>query len=52
MKYKIKVNNETVKEYRYELQAIIYCFLNGYISTGRGWYFLDDRVKIEVSNDD
>lgn len=47
MTYKVLVNNTVVKEYPTELQALIYCFTNGYVSTGRGWYFLDDRVKIE-----
>lgn len=44
--YQVTVNNTIVKEYPFKLQAIIYCFLNGYVTSGRGWYFLDDRVKI------
>ena len=51
MTYQVIVNNQTVKEYPYKIQAIVYCFLNGYVNTGRGWYFLDGRVNIEVSND-
>lgn len=47
MIYKVVVHNNVVKEYPTELQAIIYCLMNGYINTGYGWYFLDDRVKIE-----
>ena len=42
----ILVDGEVVKEYIYELQAITYCFMNGYISRGRGYYFLNTRVKI------
>lgn len=48
--YIIKVNDVVVKKYQYEMQVITYCLLNGYINTGRGWYFLDDRVKIEVQS--
>lgn len=47
MSYKVLVRNTVVKEYPTELQALIYCFMHGYVSTGHGWYFLDDRVKIE-----
>lgn len=49
--YQVTVNNTIVKEYPFKLQAIIYCFLNGYVTSGRGWYFLNERVKIkEVEN--
>lgn len=51
--YNIYVNNQLVKSYKYEIQAVTYCFMKGYISSGgydfyNGWYyFLDERVKIE-----
>jgi hypothetical protein len=51
--YQVIVNNKVVKTYPFKIQAIIYCFMNGYVTIGRGWYFLDDRVKIsecEVNN--
>ena len=35
-----------VKTYPYKIQAITYCFLNGYVTSGRGWYFLNEKVKI------
>ena len=44
--YRIYVNDVLVKEYPYELQAITYCFLSGYVSRGRGWYFLNPKVKV------
>jgi hypothetical protein len=50
--YQVKVRDEVVKTYPFKLQAIIYCFLNGYVTSGRGWYFLNPYVKInEVEND-
>lgn len=42
-----KENMGLVKTYPFKIQAIIWCFLNGYVNSGRGWYFLDDRVKIQ-----
>lgn len=44
--YQVIVNNKVVKTYQFMLQAITYCFMNGYVSSGRGWYFLNDKVKI------
>lgn len=44
--YQVIVNNKVVKTYPFKLQAIIYCFLNGYVTSGRGWYFLNPDVKI------
>lgn len=44
--YQVVVNNKVVKTYPFKIQAIIYCFMNGYVTSGRGWYFLDDSVKI------
>lgn len=48
--YQVIVNNKVVKTYQFMLQAITYCFMNGYVSSGRGWYFLDERVKIREVN--
>lgn len=41
-----------VKTYPFKLQAVIYCFLNGYVTSGRGWYFLNPRVEIREVNDE
>lgn len=50
--YQVIANNQLVKTYPFKLQAIIYCFLNGYVTSGRGWYFLNEKVKIkEVENE-
>lgn len=49
LKYHVIVNGKRIKKYDYELQALTYCLLNGYINTGKGFNFLDDRVKIEVT---
>lgn len=45
--YVVYVKNVEVKRYPYKIQAIVYCFLNGYVSSGRGLYFLhpDARIK-------
>lgn len=48
--YQVTVNNTPVKTYPYKIQAIVYCFMNGYVTSGRGWYFLDERVKIREVN--
>ena len=51
-KYNVYVNNTLVKSYPFKIQAIIYCYMNGYVSEGghdfnNGRYiFLDERVKI------
>lgn len=52
--YNVIVNNTIVKTYPYKIQAIIYCFLKGYVYSGYDeWHsynyvqVLDDRVKIE-----
>lgn len=52
-KYNVYINDTVVKSYPFKIQAIIYCYMNGYVSQGgydfdNGWYtFLDERVKIE-----
>ena len=39
--------SRVVKEYPYRLQALMYCWLHGYVNVGRGRYWLDtDRVQI------
>ena len=35
------------KTYPYKIQAIIYCFLKGYVYTGRGSFFLAPNVEIK-----
>lgn len=49
-KYNVYVNNKLVKIYKYQIQAVIYCFLKGYVSTGRGLYFLNPKVEIKITN--
>ena len=40
-----------VKRYPFEIQAVIWCFMNKFINSGSGYYFLDPRVEIkEVNN--
>ena len=48
--YNVYVNNKLVKIYKYQIQAVIYCFLKGYVSTGRGLYFLNPKVEIKITN--
>ena len=59
--YKVYVNEVLVKEYRYWVQAVTYCLMNGFVYTGSGtdeWNFgysitsLDPRVKIVKEEDD
>lgn len=41
-----------VKRYPFKIQAIVWCFMNKFINSGSGYYFLDSRVEIkEVKND-
>ena len=49
-KYNVYVNNKLVKIYKYQIQAVIYCFLNGYVTSGRGLYFLNPKVEIKITN--
>lgn len=34
------------KSYSHKSQAVIWCFLNNFVSSGRGCYFLDERIEI------
>lgn len=51
-RYNIYVNNTFVKSYPFKIQAIIYCYLKGYVYEGgcdfdNNWYrVLDPKVKI------
>lgn len=52
--YKVIVNGKTVKEYPFKIQAVIYCFLNGYVYEGYDEWnsykylrVLDNRIRIE-----
>ena len=50
--YSVYVNNTKVKSYPFKIQAIIYCYMHGYVNSGgydmdNNWYyFYDDRVKV------
>ena len=52
MYHNVYVNNTKVKSYPFKIQAVIYCYMNGYVNEGghdfdNGWYiFLDDKVKV------
>ena len=46
-KYIVYVKGFAEKEYKYKIQAIIYCFLNGYIFTDGRNHFLHQDVEIE-----
>lgn len=49
--YNVYVNNKLVKIYKYQIQAVIYCFLNGYVTSGRGLYFLNPKVEIKINKE-
>lgn len=50
--YEILLNNVKVKTYEYELQAITWCFMNGFIASGgydfdnNKYYFLNPNIKV------
>ena len=50
--YQVILNNNVIKSYPYKIQAVIWCFLNGYVYSGgydfdnKRYYFLDDSIKI------
>ena len=51
--FQIIRNNKIVKEYPYRIQAVIYCFLAGWVSSGtddwtnQAHTFLDPNVSIK-----
>lgn len=54
-KWVVRVDNKIVKEYPYKWQAVMYCYLNGYVYSGiNEWnnfkeiVCLDNRVEIEL----
>ncbi len=49
--YNVYVNNELKKSYKYKIQAVTYCFLNGYVTSGRGLYFLNPKVEIKINKE-
>ena len=50
--YNVYVNNTKVKSYPFKIQAVIYCYMKGYVWEGgcvfdNGWYiFLDEKVRV------
>lgn len=54
--WQVIVNNTVVKEYKHEVQAVMYCYMNGYVYSGiddwtnRFHVCLDERVKIVHKN--
>lgn len=38
------------KSYPHKLQAVIWCFLNNFVSSGRGCYFLDENIDSYYMN--
>lgn len=44
--WQILFKNMLVKEYPTQEQCIIWCYLNGYVYTGRGINTLDERFRI------
>lgn len=47
VQYVVYVNDTVVKKYSYKIQAVIYCFLHGYVFTGGRYHFLHPDVRIE-----
>jgi len=44
--YNIIINNKIIKSYLFKIQVVIWLILNGHVSTGRGYYFLDSKINI------
>lgn len=53
MIYEIWHHNKILKTYYFKIQAIIWCYLNGFVNYGRNEYWLDENIKIKElkSND-
>ena len=48
MVYEIWYNDKTLlKTYPIKFQAIIWLFMNGFVSSGKRMYFLDPCIKIK-----
>lgn len=52
MKYQIVVDGEVVKEYEHKLQALAWCFINGYAYEGEGHRWIIGAEIREVENED
>ena len=56
--YNVYVNNVKVKSYPFKIQAVVYCYMNGYVFEGGhdfddNWYVtLHDRVQIRKEDND
>lgn len=56
--YNVYVNNVKVKSYPFKIQAVIYCYMNGYVSEGlhdfsNNWIVtLNDKVQIWKEEDE
>lgn len=48
--YQIVVNGEVVKEYEHKLQAIIWCFMNGYVYEGNRHRWISGAEIKEVKD--
>lgn len=50
--YEVYVNNKLVKSYKFKIQAVVYCYMNGYVYEGGhdfddNWIVtLDPRAEI------
>jgi|GEM_PF-6885198 len=44
--YQVVNKGSVVKEYPYKIQAVVWCFLHGFITTGYGYYFLNPDIEI------
>ena len=48
--YQIQFRDNIIKTYPFKIQAIIWCYLHGFVSTGRKYTFLDDKIEIVEVN--
>lgn len=51
MKYQVLVDGKVVKEYEHRLQAVDWCFINGYAYEGEGhkWFLGAEIREVEDS---
>ena len=48
MIYQVIVDNEVIKEYEHREQAVIWCYMNGFIVSGKGYKWLVNAEIREV----
>ena len=48
--YQIQFRDNIIKTYPFKMQAIIWCYIHNFVSTGHKYTFLDGDIKIVEVN--